>query len=166
MNGFNGFSSNQITSVFLTFITFGLFTLLPAFTIWKMYRDTKPVNGRIPKTAWWYMFAGFCYFWTQVALVWAAPAEASFVSLHGNHLFPFDQVNMSLGFGIPFIFVNPALHFAKMIFVWAFGIIGTIALAIGMRTTARSRKALEAGETGQPKKAEEPALKASTPEVA
>ncbi len=142
MNGFNGFSSNQITSVFLTFISFGLFTLLAAFTVWKLFHDTKPVNGRIPKTAWWYMVAGFFYFWSQVALVWAAPAEASFVSLNGNHLFPFNQVNMSLGFGIPFIFVNPLLHFAKMIFAWAFAILGTVALGIGMRTTSRRRKEL------------------------
>ncbi len=170
MNGFNGFTTNQITSVFLTFITYGIFTLLPAFTIWKFYRDTKPIAGRIVKSAWWYLFAGFCYFWTQVALVWAAPAEASFVSLHGNHLFPFDQVNMSFGFAVPFIFVNPALRFAKgMIFVWAFGIIGTIALVIGMRKTARGRKALLAGEkesSAESKDTVDTVRASATPEVA
>lgn len=79
MNLFNGMSQAQILSAFLVVALFGAYSTLEAVALAAFFVTSKPRHGEVRTAALWHIGAGVWFLLAFVSLVWAAPAERSFV---------------------------------------------------------------------------------------
>lgn len=134
MNLFTGMTDRQIISAVLMFALFNFWVLLEALSLGAFYVSSRPARGgRVRTASMWYLAAAFCFMWSLVSTVWAAPAEKSFVDPNGT-MFAGDR-------------------FMKVIIGLVIMAAGLACLAIGLMANAAqkreaARRALVEGQPG------------------
>lgn len=102
MNLFTGMTDREILSVALTFVLFNSYVVLEVVALAAFYVTSRPRRGRLRTAALWHAVGALWFMLSFVSLVWAAPAEKSFIDPdHGEQLFAgerFTKVLIGLGF--------------------------------------------------------------------
>lgn len=122
INGFAGLSGTQQLSFWLTFLLFNGYVVLEVVCLTSFWFAARPRHGRPNPAAVMYFIAALWVVLSFITMVWAAPAEKSFLD-DGGHI----------GFGPHMWAVFVGLGFAGVAVVF---------LLTGMMTTA-SRRRLE-----------------------
>lgn len=134
MNLFTGMTDRQIISAVLAFVLFNLWVLLEAGALAAFYVSSRPSHrGRVRTASGWYLVAAFCFMWSLISTVWAAPAEKAFVDANGT-MFAGDR------------FFKVIVGLAIMVVGLFFMVVGALANAAQKREAAR--QSMVTGQAG------------------
>jgi uncharacterized membrane protein len=133
MNLFTGMSQNQVISSGLTFVLFNGYAVLLAAALIGFHFCSRPVPRRVRLGALWHVAAVLLIMLAFVTMVWAAPAEKSF--LNGDNLLDISAPSLSA-------FLD--LRLAKVIMGVAFAGLGFVCIVLGTVVSVRQRRRIQA----------------------
>ena len=129
MNLFNGMTDRQILSAILTFLLFNFYVVLMVVALGAFYLSSRPRRGRVRTAPILHFTAALWFLMCFISMVWAAPAEKSFVDADNPDINAHDN-----------LFNLHADRFQKVIIGLCFAFVGVLCMLAGAWLGSRQRR--------------------------